>query len=170
MQVISSQRVYDVVVIGSGASGGMAAWNLTRQGVNVLLLDAGKKFEKKDYWIHVWPYERRERIEHGEKPYDFVLSTREQPYITPPGQPFELYRVWGLGGKTNVWGRVSLRYSELDFRAADRDGWEIPWPFHYKDIAPYYDRVDQLIGVCGGDDDTDSLPGSKYHLPPPNLR
>jgi choline dehydrogenase-like flavoprotein len=170
MQVISSQKVYDVVVIGSGASGGMAAWNLTRQGMNVLLLDAGKKFEKKDYWIHVWPYERRERIAHGEKPYDFFLSTREQPYITPPGQPFELYRVWGLGGKTNVWGRVSLRYSELDFRAADRDGWEIPWPIHYKDIAPYYDRVDQLIGVCGGDDDSDSLPGSRYHLPPPNLR
>ena len=170
MQVIKSPKVYDVVVIGSGAAGGMAAWNLTRQGVKVLLLDAGDRFEKKDYWIHVWPYERRERVRRGEQPYDFYLSRREQPYLTPEGRPFDLIRVWGLGGKTNVWGRVSLRYSDLDFKAAERDGWEIPWPISYQDLAPYYDRVEQLIGVCGGDDDSDSLPGSKHHLPPPALR
>src|SRR5215207_4776121 len=121
MQVIKSPKVYDVVVIGSGAAGGMAAWNLTRQGVKVLLLDAGDRFEKKDYWIHVWPYERRERVRRGEQPYDFYLSRREQPYLTPEGRPFDLIRVWGLGGKTNVWGRVSLRYSDLDFKAAERD-------------------------------------------------
>src|SRR6185295_16262086 len=57
-----------------------------------------------------------------------------------------------------------------DFKAAERDGWEISGPISYKDIEPYYDKVDQLIGVCGGDDDSDVLPGSKYHLPPPNLR
>ena len=79
-------------------------------------------------------------------------------------------RVWGRGGKTNVWGRVSLRYSDVDFAGPERDGWEIPWPIRYKDIAPYYDKVDQLIGVCGGDDDQDSLPGSKYHLPAPSPR
>ena len=79
-------------------------------------------------------------------------------------------RVWGRGGKTNIWGRVSLRYADLDFAGPERDGWEIPWPIRYKDIAPYYDRVDQLIGVCGGDDDQDSLPGSRYFLPPPPLR
>ena len=71
--------------------------------------------------------------------------------------------MWGRGGKTNVWGRVSLRYSDVDFAGPERDGWEIPWPIRYKDIAPYYDQVDQLIGVCGGDDDQDSLPGSKFH-------
>ncbi|MDQ3252932.1 MAG: NAD(P)-binding protein, partial [Acidobacteriota bacterium] len=170
MQIEKQSKVYDVVIIGSGASGGMAAWNLTRQGVKVLMLDAGDRFNKEDYWIHVWPYERRERIGRGEKPYNFYLSTKEQPYITPENQPFNLIRVWGLGGKTNVWGRVSLRYSELDFKGPERDGWEIPWPISYRDIAPYYDRVEQLIGVCGGTDDLDSLPGSKHHLPPPALR
>ena len=89
---------------------------------------------------------------------------------TDPKNPFELVRVWGRGGKTNVWGRVSLRYSDVDFAGPERDGWEIPWPIRYKDIAPYYDRVDQLIGVCGGDDDQDSLPGSKFHLPAPAPR
>jgi choline dehydrogenase-like flavoprotein len=170
MEIIRQPKVYDVVVIGSGASGGMAAWNLTRQGVSVLMLDAGERFDRSRFWTHTFPYEARERRQRGESPPDFYLDTKEQPYLTPAEHPFQLIRVWGLGGKTNVWGRVSLRYSDLDFKAAERDGWEIPWPISYKDMAPYYDRVDQLIGVCGGNDDSDSLPGSRYHLPPPNLR
>ena len=164
------EPVYDVVVIGSGASGGMAAWNLTNQGARVLMLDAGTHFHRKDFWTHVTPYEWRERIQRGEQPPPFRLSSQEQPYLTPPGKPFDLWRVWGVGGKTNVWGRVSLRFSDLDFKGAERDGWEIPWPISYNDIASYYDRVDQLIGVCGGDDNSDSLPGSRYHLPPPHPR
>jgi choline dehydrogenase-like flavoprotein len=170
MQVIKSPRVYDVVVIGSGASGGMAAWNLTRQGMNVVVLDAGERFDRNNFWTHVMPYEWRERVRKKEFPPQVYLSAKEQPYITPDDRPFELTRVWGIGGKTNVWGRVSLRYSDIDFKAAERDGWEIPWPIEYKDIAPYYDRVDQLIGVCGGDDESDVLPGSKFHMPPPPPR
>ena len=170
MQIIRSPEVHPVVVIGSGASGGMAAWNLTRHGINVLLLDAGSRFDRFTYWTHVQPWEARERHARGERPPQFFLDTAEQPYVTPPDRPFALTRVWGHGGKTNVWGRVSLRYSELDFKAADRDGWEIPWPISYKDVAPYYDRVEQLIGVCGGTDDSDALPGSKVLLPAPPPR
>src|SRR4051812_28714577 len=170
MQVQNSPQVHDVLVIGSGAAGGMAAWNLTRQGVNITMLDAGRKFNRSDFWTHVKPWEWQQRLDAGHKPPAFVLDTAEQPYITPLGQPFDLVRVWGRGGKTNIWGRVSLRYSDLDFAGAERDGWEIPWPIRYKDLAPYYDRVDQLIGVCGGDDDQDSLPGSRFHLPPPAPR
>lgn len=165
-----SPREYPVIVVGSGASGGMAAWNLTRQGVEVLLLDAGDKFDRGQFWTHVTAYEDRARRARGARPPQFFLDTKEQPYVTPDGRPFELIRVWGHGGKTNVWGRVSLRYSELDFRAGERDGWDIPWPIHYSDLAPYYDQVEQLIGVCGGDDDSDVLPGSKHHLPPPPMR
>ena len=147
MQVIKSPKVYPVVIIGSGAAGGMAAWNLTQKGVQVLMLDAGDKFERGKFWTHVRPWEARERRAKGEAPQSFYLDTKEQPYKVPEGKHFDLTRVWGLGGKTNVWGRVSLRYSDIDFKAAERDGWEIPWPISYKDIAPYYDRVDQLIGV-----------------------
>ena len=170
MQIIRSPKVYPVIVIGSGASGGMAAWNLTRQGIEVLLLDAGTRFERSKYWTHVQPWEAQQRMARGERPPQFFLDTKEQPYVTPPDRPFELTRVWGHGGKTNVWGRVSLRYSEMDLKAADRDGWEIPWPISYADIAPYYDRVEELIGVCGGTDDSDALPGSKFLLPPPAPR
>lgn len=128
MQIIAPPTVHPVIVIGSGASGGMAAWNLTRQGIDVLLLDAGDKFDRAKYWTHVQPWEARERAMRGEQPPRFFLDTKEQPYITPDGRPFDLTRVWGHGGKTNVWGRVSLRYSDIDLKAADRDGWEIPWP------------------------------------------
>jgi choline dehydrogenase-like flavoprotein len=157
---------HDVVIIGSGASGGMAAWNLTRKGIRVLMLDAGKRFDRAGFWSHVKPWEVGPRLERGQQPPRFYLDTKEQPYLTPKEQPFDLVRVWGRGGKTNTWGRVSLRYGDLDFAAAEKDGWEIAWPIRYKDIAPYYDRVEQLIGVNGGADDQDSLPGSRYHLPP----
>ncbi len=170
MQVTKSPEIHEVIVVGSGAAGGMAAWNLTRQGVNVLLLDAGEKFNRAKYWSHMRPWEWRQREARGQHPPEFYLSTREQPYETPPGKPFELTRVWGRGGKTNVWGRVSLRYSDLNLTEPARDGWEIPWPIRYADIAPYYDRVEQLIGVNGGDDDEPWLPGSRFHQPPPNPR
>jgi choline dehydrogenase-like flavoprotein len=170
MQIVEPPTVHPVIVIGSGASGGMAAWNLTRQGIDVLLLDAGDKFDRTKYWTHVQPWEARERGMRGEQPPRFFLDTKEQPYLTPDGRPFDLTRVWGHGGKTNVWGRVSLRYSDINLKAADRDGWEIPWPISYADIAPYYDRVEQLIGVCGGTDDSDMLPGSKFLQPPPAPR
>ncbi|HUS07125.1 MAG TPA: GMC family oxidoreductase [Bryobacteraceae bacterium] len=170
MQIKKSPKVHDVLIVGSGAAGGMAAWNLTRQGVNVLVLDAGTKFKRSTFWSHVKPWEWHLRIDRGERPPQFFLDTKEQPYLTPKDDPFDLMRVWGRGGKTNVWGRVSLRYSDVDFAGPEKDGWEIPWPIRYKDVAPYYDKVDQLIGVCGGNDDQDSLPGSKYHLPPPAPR
>lgn len=170
MQIKRSETVHDVVVVGSGAAGGMAAWNLTRQGVDVLMLDAGSKWNRTQFWSHVKPWEWRERLAKGQRPPDFYLDVREQPYETPKEDPFDLLRVWGRGGKTNVWGRVSLRYSDLDFAGPEKDGWEIPWPIRYKDVVEYYDKVDQLIGVCGGDDDQDSLPGSKYHLPAPAMR
>jgi choline dehydrogenase-like flavoprotein len=170
MQIKKSEPTYDVVIIGSGAAGGMAAWNLTRQGVNVLVLDAGERFDRSKFWSHVKPWQVTDRLDKGQHPPEFFLSDKEQPYETPPGKPFELYRVWGRGGKTNVWGRVALRYSDVDFEGPLRDGWQIPWPIRYADIKPYYDNVDQLIGVCGGADDQDSLPGSKYMLPPPPPR
>ncbi|MGH9324891.1 MAG: GMC family oxidoreductase [Vicinamibacteria bacterium] len=158
-------QTHDVIVIGSGASGGMAAYTLTRKGVRVLLLDAGDVFDRSRFWTHVLPFEGDARLRRNEPRHTFFLDREEQPYLTPEGRPFELTRVWGRGGKTNVWGRVSLRMSDLDFKAAERDGWGIPWPVGYSDLAPYYDRVEELIGVCGGSDDSEVLPGSRYLMP-----
>ena len=166
MEILQRGPVHDVVVIGSGASGAMTAHALVRHGVRVLMLDAGWKFDRSESWAHVLPFEADRRRREGEGPPRYRLDDREQPYLTPEGRPFQLWRTWGWGGKTNVWGRVSLRMSDLDFTGPEREGWGIPWPVRYADIAPYYDRVEQLIGVTGGDDDSDSLPGSRHHLPP----
>ncbi|HEU0122149.1 MAG TPA: GMC family oxidoreductase [Bryobacteraceae bacterium] len=171
MYTQSAPEVHDVIVIGSGAAGGMTAWNLAvNHGIKVLMLDAGTRFRREEFWTHVKPWQWRERIEKGLAPPRIQLDPKEQPYLSKEPNRFDLIRVWGRGGKTNIWGRVALRYSDLDFEGPARDGWEIPWPIRYKDIAPYYDKVEQEIGVCGGDDDTDSLPGSRYHQPPPGFR
>ena len=170
MELLQQPQTHDVVLIGSGASGGMAAYNLTRLGVKVLMLDAGDTFDYSKIWTHVLPYEQDARLQAGERSPRFYLDTEEQPYLTDSDKPFNLVRVWGRGGKTNVWGRVSLRMSEMDFKAANRDGWGIPWPIGYADVAPYYDRVEELIGVCGGDDDSEVLPGSRFLMPAPPPR
>ena len=167
MQIQKSKTVHDVIVIGSGASGGMAAWNLTRKGIPVLMLDAGTRFDRSKFWSHVKPGKWRDRVEAGKHPPEFYLDTKEQPYVTDPKNPFELIRVWGRGGKPTFGAGFRFAIRMWISLGPERDGWEIPWPIRYKDLAPYYDRVDQLIGVCGGDDDQDSLPGSKYPLPPP---
>jgi len=109
VEVLRQPHIHDVIVIGSGASGGMAAWNLTRQGLNVLMLDAGERFNRADFLTHVTPHEWRDRMRRGGRPPQFFLNEKEQPLLTPPGQPYRLLRVWGHGGKTKVWGRVSLR-------------------------------------------------------------
>ena len=152
MQIIPAREVHPVIVIGSGASGGMAAWNLTQQGHRRPAARRRRQvrsIEVLDARAAVGGARARWRA--ASSPPQFFLDTKEQPYLTPDGRPFELTRVWGHGGKTNVWGRVSLRYSEMDFKAAERDGWEIPWPISYTDIAPYYDQVEQLIGVMRRD-------------------
>jgi choline dehydrogenase-like flavoprotein len=85
MQVQASPQIHDVLIIGSGAAGGMAAWNLTRQGVNVTMLDAGRKFNRSEFWTHVKPWEWQQRLDAGQKPPQIVLDPAEQPYITPLG-------------------------------------------------------------------------------------
>ena len=85
MQIINPARVHPVIVIGSGASGGMAAWNLTRQGIDVLLLDAGDKFDRSKFWTHVQPWEAQARAARGERPPQFFLDTTEQPYADARG-------------------------------------------------------------------------------------
>src|SRR6185503_17752142 len=94
MQIINPATVHPVIVIGSGASGGMAAWNLTQKGIDVLLLDAGDKFDRSTFWTHVRPWERRERRARGEKPPQFFLDPKEQPYTSDPVNSFTLIRVW----------------------------------------------------------------------------
>ena len=173
MKVIDSQEKYDVCIVGSGAGGGMAAHQLTQAGANVLMLEAGGWFDSEDFAMFTWPYEspRRgastERQEFGE--FDACyggFNIDGEPYTTTEGTDFSWFRGRMLGGRTNHWGRISLRFGPDDFRAKSVDGRGDNWPISYRDIKPYYDKVDKLVGVFGTNEGIPNEPGGIYMDPP----
>jgi choline dehydrogenase-like flavoprotein len=180
-QVVRSPKVYDVCIIGSGAGGGTAAKVLTEGGLNVVMLEAGPLLNPRtDYKEHVWPYALphrgadiggRARHElNGEflAPNGFWEIDGE-PYTTAPGTTFRWFRSRIEGGRTNHYGRISLRVSPADLKARSRDGLGDDWPISYEDIAPYYDKVEAFIGVFGTKENLVDAPDGVF-LPPPKPR
>jgi choline dehydrogenase-like flavoprotein len=157
MQIIRNRKTYDVCIIGSGAGGGMAAKVLTEAGADVLMLEAGPMWDPvRDSKMFAWNYASPRRgaaipeRQFGE--YDAALggwTLEGEPYTAAPGQTFDWFRSRMLGGRTNHWGRISLRFGPDDFRRKSLDGLGDDWPITYDDIKPYYDEVDKLVGVFG---------------------
>ena len=180
-QVIRSPKVYDVCIIGSGAGGGTAAKVLTEGGLNVVMLEAGPLLNPRaDYKEHVWPYQLphrgadiggRARHElNGEflAPNGFWQIDGE-PYTTAPGSNFRWFRSRIEGGRTNHYGRISLRVSAADLKARSRDGLGDDWPISYEELSPYYDKVEAYIGVFGSKENLADAPDGVF-LPPPKPR
>jgi choline dehydrogenase-like flavoprotein len=178
---MARQKTYDAIIIGSGASGGMAAKELTEKGMEVLVLEAGPPVRpERDLGSHRWVYEsmyrgfgppgwkQREQWMQdtaGEFSRHFYVKDTEHPYTTEPGKPFLWVRARIVGGKTLHWGRLSWRLSDLDFKAASHDGFGDDWPISYDEIAPYYDRAEEFIGVSGNRDGLSYLPDGKFMSP-----
>jgi choline dehydrogenase-like flavoprotein len=177
-QVIRSPKLYDVCIIGSGAAGGAAAKVLTEGGLNVVMLEAGPSLNpEKDYKEHVWPYELPHRGvgvggKHRNELNDEFLAPNGfwdiegEPYTSAPGSRFRWFRSRIVGGRTNHWGRIALRYAPVDFRSRSTDGMGDDWPLSYEDVAPYYDKVESYIGVFGTKENIASAPDGVF-LPPP---
>src|SRR5437868_6840692 len=171
------RKTYDVVIVGSGAGGGMAAYELTRAGANVLLLEAGAPWDNlKDSQMLRWPYTSPRRgASTPDRPFgefDACIGGWElqgEPFTVAEGTEFRWWRARMVGGRTNHWGRISLRFGPKDFKAKSRDGLGDDWPISYEDVAPYYDRLDKLVGVFGNNDNLPNHPGG-YFLPPPAPR
>jgi len=177
-------KTYDAVIIGSGASGGMAAKVLTEHNMEVLVLEAGPPVDPaRDFNSHQWPYEvmyrgfgppgwraREQWMQDTANHFSrhFYVKDTEHPYTTDPGKPFLWVRARIVGGKTLHWGRLSWRFSDLDFKAATHDGFDADWPVSYADIAPYYDKAEDFVGVSGNRDGLEYLPDGNF-LPPMNL-
>jgi choline dehydrogenase-like flavoprotein len=170
---------YDVVIVGSGAGGGMAAYELTKAGARVCLLEAGQHYDPADpqYMTQMkWPWQSPRRGAATRfRPFgDFDAAyggwdIEGEPYTTAPGTKFMWFRSRMLGGRTNHWGRISLRFGPDDFRRRSLDGLGEDWPISYDEIKPFYDEVDSLLGVFGSNEGLPNDPDGVF-LPPPKPR
>lgn len=159
-------RVYDVCVIGSGAAGGIMAKELCEGGAKVVMLEAGKEVPPSEFLSHDWPYQLPYRGLRGEKQKPFYQDNVSASIRYENCDQVSVDRIRVLGGRTVHWNAVTLRYAERDFRARSVDGVEEDWPLSYEELAPYYERVEQMIGVCGSDDHLEILPAGTHYLPP----
>jgi choline dehydrogenase-like flavoprotein len=159
----------DVVIVGSGAAGGMAAYVLTRAGIKTLILEAGRDYDPVTEaamfkWNHEAPLRAASTPEKHFGYYDATANggweVPGEPYTNAPGSTFRWWRSRMLGGRTNHWGRHVPRFGPYDFKAKSRDGLGMDWPISYDDVAPYYDRTEKLIGVCGANAGLENHPDS----------
>jgi len=175
---VQSQE-YDAIVVGSGISGGWAAKELTEKGLRVLLLERGRNVEHiKDYvnatkgpWEYPHRGGRTRAMEEeypvlkrdyplNEKNVAFWASDKDSPYTET--KRFDWYRGYQVGGRSLMWGRQSYRHSEIDFEANAKEGIAIDWPIRYRDIAPWYDKVERHAGIAGSIENMPQLPDGQF--------
>ncbi len=177
-QIQEAPEVFDVVIVGSGAGGGMAAYQLSKAGAKVCLLEAGGYYDPADpkYITQLKnPWESPRRGASTTRPFgDFDAAwggwqLEGEPYSAAPGTEFHWFRSRMLGGRTNHWGRISLRFGPDDFRRGSMTGIGDDWPITYDDVSPYYDKVDKLIGIFGSKEGLRNEPDGHF-LPPPKPR
>ena len=175
-QIKKSPAVYDAIVVGSGAGGGMAGYVLANAGLKVLMLEAGPFFDPaKDSQQLKFSWESPRRGTGSTRPFgdfDGAFGGWEldgEPYTTKNNTEFNWFRARMLGGRTNHWGRISLRMGPKDFKGHDVDGLTDNWPIGYEDVKPFYDKVDRLIGVYGTVEGLENEPDGIF-LPPPKPR
>ncbi len=187
MPVISlkeKRREYDVVIVGSGAGGGQMAYTLTMEGVKVLLLEAGRMYDpvSESAMFQTWDMAPLRGVATPDKQKHFYDASIESGWEIP-GEPytnaskdklrqFNWWRQRMMGGRTNHWGRVSLRNGPYDFKTRSRQGIGFDWPISYDDLAPWYDKAEMLVGIVGDREGIENSPDSSpgVLLPPPKFR
>ena len=179
---MSKTNQYDVIVVGTGAGGGMAIKILCEAGLKVCALNAGRQVDPaKDFRMHRMPYDVKFRGLGSPARRAESVGYMDNEYVAPDAWEHEIAYATGegtrwtwprsnlVGGKTNFWGRSAARMGDIDFKAASRDGFDVDWPVTYDELAPYYTRVETLIGVASTIQGRPSNPDGRY-LPPIRFR
>ncbi len=177
LQIKKQPKKYDAVIVGSGAGGGMAAYVLGKAGLKVCLLEAGPNFDPAVHSAQLknpWESPRRGASTKFRPFGDFDgcywgWEVDGEPYTQAKGTKWEWWRARMVGGRTNHWGRISLRFGPKDFKHASDDGLGDDWPIGYDDVKPYYDKIDRLLGVFGTNEGLVDDPDGIF-LPPPKPR
>lgn len=177
IQVKKNPKQYDAVIVGSGAGGGMAAYVLSKAGLKVCLVEAGPMYDPRTnvtQFKNPWDSPRRGASTKFRPFGDFDAcywgwEVEGEPYTTKDNTKWDWWRARMLGGRTNHWGRISLRFGPKDFKRKSIDGLGEDWPIGYEDIKPYYDAIDRLIGVFGTNEGLENDPDGIF-LPPPKPR
>ncbi len=168
-------KTWDAIIVGSGACGGWAALELTKQGMDVLLLEAGAAVDPAKDFHHRFSYELdyrgngepgvMRRYSGSERNYKIMIDDVENPYTTSPETNYRWGRSRVLGGRTLHWARATDRMADYEFKAASRDGYGMDWAVSYADMKPYYDRVESFVGVSGARENFVQFPDGIF-LPP----
>lgn len=173
-------NIFDAIVVGSGISGGWAAKELCGKGLKTLVVERGRNVEHiRDYptaSLNPWDLEYRLNNTEQQKEENpiktaygdaasnlFFVNDKEHPYVQE--KPFNWVRGYQVGGRSLTWGRQCYRYSDLDFEANVKDGHGVDWPIRYKDLEPWYDYVEQYVGISGRTENWPVLPDGHF-LPP----
>ncbi|MDB5205065.1 MAG: family oxidoreductase [Flavisolibacter sp.] len=173
-QIKVQPKNYDVVIVGSGAGGGMAAYMLANAGLSVALVEAGPMYDPaKNVTQLKWSYESPRRGAATKfRPFgDFDACYHGweidgEPYTKAEGTKWDWWRARMVGGRTNHWGRISLRFGPKDFKRRSIDGLGDDWPIGYEEVKPYYDRIDKLIGIFGTNEGLENDPDGIFQPPP----
>ena len=177
LQVKKNAKKYDAVIVGSGAGGGMAAYVLAKAGLSVCVIEAGRDYDPRTNVTQLknpWESPRRGASTKFRPFGDFDACYHGwdidgEPYTHEGGTRWDWFRARMMGGRTNHWGRISLRFGPKDFKSRSADGLGDDWPISYEDVKPWYDKVDRLIGVFGSMEGLTNDPDGIF-LPPPKPR